>query len=1177
MRRLNQKSDYGNEEYHFTKARFTQYAAKRASKPLSSAYFENSKMRRKKGIFKMPAQQRSISRNNSVVSNTQNSATSLRRRYSTKNVLKPSAQILGSRTHFTRSGVKQRHLGGTSTSQRRLQRSGGSSGSLLGSNRYLNHKKLSQRENRMSCQGSLTDRYSRANRGPLTQKMGRNSASKLERLQTAKFGQTDVIPQNRQFVSLSKQFRAKMLNGKPKGLQEAARRLDQGSRAGREPSRDQGSIEPKIDQEYSSAQKVQERWMQRARRAPQTAQKDDFGGSFRKVINLDNQGGERCHSHQFDSIDKKRPQGGASKSGSSKNLLKTAYLSKKKKSRLKEINQFSGASRDKLVNNRTRIDQEYQPQPQYDQISSQNDQNSNNRQKQNFHVFGDSSEPGSVTSLPKPRSRSIKDRFSLNNLSKLAIGAKNNTFHKFDNEENLLTKKLEECCEVSKKNLNTLLQAFIPPQNNKNSIKRKSNFEAFEDANRHPNQDKPNPVQRRETLPRPNQGLSPQRIQNSASQPVLLGVTQSARFHANQLGKPPLDGKRSTSRKKKLENDPKNRNFLNSVDSFKHKICHNNNQKRAASRDSPFSRHQEVSQTSLQPAKNPNSGAKLHSQSVSNLDPISMNKKSFEQRWAKEHSKSIQSEIGFFDYQRSKFEKKKSFNASVQQRKLHSEPTSGQQASLNPIDFKKNPKKSNLVVVDPFLKSEAKPDQAPISSKAEGFQVSSHIIKSRQSHGKGGEVSGSSDFYLNVEEEEKIIKPGPNTQNSLNQEKVDKIDNRTSSNSNINVNIKQERSSEAQASQKEEYQLSSSEPNSKANNPLEQPKGGANTAGKGSSYYATPKTKTKIQKKFQKGKGIVTKGVPSESLRITPSNPTHGISTTKKSGGKNKRSSLKGGYLGEGLGSSGGGISLSQKKLRQTPRQKIFEDGPEIYDRQYSLIKHKLDKVVAEEKDLKLKIQMVESYDENNSLSNNFTTYLPRYVKSLQQKKANLEEESKRQKVEFKRIFRRIDEQEKLKQSRRGHYEALKCKENLYFQFDTEILDKIEQIQSLRKRVEADSGAVRMLKHAMIQEVESKVRDECETRAMIEAYNKAPDWDEDIRELRLKIDYLVERKEALLAGKRAGGVGEGDGGLGRRGVGFEPRERIDEVEEEESAEGVVNQFSHKKLSVGSIFNERGSS
>ena len=222
--------------------------------------------------------------------------------------------------------------------------------------------------------------------------------------------------------------------------------------------------------------------------------------------------------------------------------------------------------------------------------------------------------------------------------------------------------------------------------------------------------------------------------------------------------------------------------------------------------------------------------------------------------------------------------------------------------------------------------------------------------------------------------------------------------------------------------------------------------------------------------------------------------------------------------------SLGIGVKENVSPHKKPNRARIFHDGPEVMDKQISLLLGKLDKVQKEEQNLLQKIQIIKFLG-NNFQSHNFRSFLPEYVDKLRKKKGNLEGQKSRQKSEFGKLERRIIEQKNIREKKRKIVELLEAKENLYFQYDNEILDMAEQIQSLRRHINDSKDALSIKRHKMIQKVESDVRSRCELKAMEVAYRKAPCWDDEVRELKLKVDYLLEKKEEMVRRNRARGEG----------------------------------------------------
>lgn len=82
----------------------------------------------------------------------------------------------------------------------------------------------------------------------------------------------------------------------------------------------------------------------------------------------------------------------------------------------------------------------------------------------------------------------------------------------------------------------------------------------------------------------------------------------------------------------------------------------------------------------------------------------------------------------------------------------------------------------------------------------------------------------------------------------------------------------------------------------------------------------------------------------------------------------------------------------------------------------------------------------------------------------------------------------------------------------------------LEQIHSLKKHINEDKELLSIKKHKMIQKVENEIRKQCESKAMEVAYQRAPCWDDEIRELKMKVEYLKDKKELM---KEKGNLDEG--------------------------------------------------
>jgi hypothetical protein len=56
-------------------------------------------------------------------------------------------------------------------------------------------------------------------------------------------------------------------------------------------------------------------------------------------------------------------------------------------------------------------------------------------------------------------------------------------------------------------------------------------------------------------------------------------------------------------------------------------------------------------------------------------------------------------------------------------------------------------------------------------------------------------------------------------------------------------------------------------------------------------------------------------------------------------------------------------------------------------------------------------------------------------------------------------------------------------KENLYFQYDHEIVDLLSQIQSLKSRVSREKDQLEKAKYDIVSQTEEKIRSRCERKA----------------------------------------------------------------------------------------------
>lgn len=209
-------------------------------------------------------------------------------------------------------------------------------------------------------------------------------------------------------------------------------------------------------------------------------------------------------------------------------------------------------------------------------------------------------------------------------------------------------------------------------------------------------------------------------------------------------------------------------------------------------------------------------------------------------------------------------------------------------------------------------------------------------------------------------------------------------------------------------------------------------------------------------------------------------------------------------------------IENGDRRMRsRESKTRIFEDGPEVVHKQIENIKRDMEKAENSEKKLLQKMQIITFLEKDDEKNSKFKEFLPEYVEKLRKKEANLLKERKRQEEDFNFLEARIKELRKEKQKREKLYEILKSKENLYFQYDHEVVDMLEQIHSLKKHINEDKEYISITKHSMIQKVEKEIRKQCEIRAMEVAFERAPCWDDEIRQLKMRIEYLREKKEVL--------------------------------------------------------------